>query len=941
MENEESKQKNQVSFKQSNLESLIVKKDKYQSLSYQLSDHQFMLEFKAKNSYLEHEPQKGQIWFYRCKKKVPKEKSDHQYDSSAKIKTWEGEIEIMRDDLTTYKGEWNKGDKEGLGVETYKDGSTYQGDFVKDKRNGLGLMIYDLPFGRAGTVQYDGQWEDGKKHGKGQEQYISIDAKMTTYQGDFENNLKHGEGVFLMNNGYQYDGKWVRGVKEGWGEEIMHLDIDSMSHQQDEDLKRFKTVQEAGSDYQTTWIYNGYFQNNKKHGIGAQTIQFSQDGSILTYQGQFENGFRHGYGVMVDHAKKEYEKCYYDNDKWKMTIERGIVNIKDGEEDKEQIAKDIKEKKKKDKKKEKKKDKKKDKKDKKDKKKDKDKKDKKDKKKEKEKHDKNGSDIVNNDDSDKEEFVDLLADLSPKKYIISEFQKEPNFEMQMFFNSILINKENKQGSIHFLQFQEDYLIEKESDEKFVKDTVNKNSMSDYQKLVKLFFGGSIKIQYGTYKDLSREIKNVVENSRGIVKCTCEPSYRQNREDFYYLVDEKTMTKNLEKQKSEENSQFYLKSLLLQNSNKDSKSKVNSLQKINDKYLDEFFYDFEILPLSNNIFSSYSQKVLNLNPAQTYSYACFEFEVTFETNISIAIFINRIDVKYTKFYQAILARKKFYRRDKNTNEQKFKYIYVEGVGQTNEETLNLTTKLQPGSYELMIEFEVEMNPLTPQEEINPYALHQINQLSQNSISNFIQLNQLQKPPSNELQKASSSIAEAVKVGPRYPDELIQVAVKVWSQQSYIFIKNSQIVPSSGPTIFQDVFESMAQSKPKQIIQQGDKEESSIYLQQEFNQTHSTLVQLMYNGTTNQQWEHKTDFFVKNMILMDFEKQGQQIQTLSDMNNLDTLQEIKVDVTLNPLNKQKVIIIRSIRNQMKDKNYLIEGGESINGIKDYNAGTDAQK
>lgn len=52
-----------------------------------------------------------------------------------KLEEFEGKIQIVREDLTTYEGDWKNNMKEGQGMETYKDGSYYIGEFKVDKRN--------------------------------------------------------------------------------------------------------------------------------------------------------------------------------------------------------------------------------------------------------------------------------------------------------------------------------------------------------------------------------------------------------------------------------------------------------------------------------------------------------------------------------------------------------------------------------------------------------------------------------------------------------------------------------------------------------------------------------------------------------------------------------------------------------------------------------------
>ncbi len=50
----------------------------------------------------------------------------------------------------------------------------------------MGLLYNNI----NGRYRYEGQFENGKKHGVGKEEYITGGS----YEGNFIENLKHGEG---------------------------------------------------------------------------------------------------------------------------------------------------------------------------------------------------------------------------------------------------------------------------------------------------------------------------------------------------------------------------------------------------------------------------------------------------------------------------------------------------------------------------------------------------------------------------------------------------------------------------------------------------------------------------------------------------------------------------------------------------------------------------
>ncbi len=60
-----------------------------------------------------------------------------------------------------YKGQWNKqtGERDGVGIQLWPDGSKYEGLWKKDKANGKGRMTH------ANGDVYEGEWKDDKANG--------------------------------------------------------------------------------------------------------------------------------------------------------------------------------------------------------------------------------------------------------------------------------------------------------------------------------------------------------------------------------------------------------------------------------------------------------------------------------------------------------------------------------------------------------------------------------------------------------------------------------------------------------------------------------------------------------------------------------------------------------------------------------------------------------
>ena len=108
-----------------------------------------------------------------------------------------------------YKGEFIDGEKNGKGEEDSNEG-IFVGNYYHDKKNGKGKMIYKL----SGDI-YEGDYKNDLFDGKGH--YI---WKMTgqQYTGDYKNGLMHGKGLLEYSEGEYYKGDFVNGIKEGEGE---------------------------------------------------------------------------------------------------------------------------------------------------------------------------------------------------------------------------------------------------------------------------------------------------------------------------------------------------------------------------------------------------------------------------------------------------------------------------------------------------------------------------------------------------------------------------------------------------------------------------------------------------------------------------------------------------------------------------------------------------
>ena len=102
-----------------------------------------------------------------------------------------------------YKGSVMAEDQEMLQVELVTPKSELPG-----KPHGTGVMYY----ADSGDL-YEGEWQQGKKHGQGRQCYATGDA----YLGAYEQNKKHGFGLYRYADGDCHEGTYREGRKHGAG----------------------------------------------------------------------------------------------------------------------------------------------------------------------------------------------------------------------------------------------------------------------------------------------------------------------------------------------------------------------------------------------------------------------------------------------------------------------------------------------------------------------------------------------------------------------------------------------------------------------------------------------------------------------------------------------------------------------------------------------------
>jgi radial spoke head protein 1 len=167
----------------------------------------------------------------------------------------------------------------GKAVASYPNGDVYDGDYVDGIREGRGTYRY----GKKADIYY-GEWKENLKHGIGKMTYDMTPAEkdgdekkpekqVGEYQGYWENGRRHGEGVFIYPNGDIYSGWWRFGEKEG-----------TATYKSKATGMKMQGEWKEGEIQTGRWIYpngvyyEGTFANNKPDGSG--TWNFNNGNSL-------------------------------------------------------------------------------------------------------------------------------------------------------------------------------------------------------------------------------------------------------------------------------------------------------------------------------------------------------------------------------------------------------------------------------------------------------------------------------------------------------------------------------------------------------------------------------------------------------------------------------------------------------------------------------------
>jgi len=118
-----------------------------------------------------------------------------------KKKGYHGPVICNYADGAEYQGEWQDGKRHGTGTYISPTGTRYEGEWENDEASGHGVCHY------ADGMKYDGQFENGERHGKG----VLISPEGDRYEGQFKYDLLNGEGIYIWGDGVRSEGEFREG----------------------------------------------------------------------------------------------------------------------------------------------------------------------------------------------------------------------------------------------------------------------------------------------------------------------------------------------------------------------------------------------------------------------------------------------------------------------------------------------------------------------------------------------------------------------------------------------------------------------------------------------------------------------------------------------------------------------------------------------------------
>ncbi len=200
----------------------------------------------------------------------------------------------LNKELPFYEGEYLNGKQHGKGNYYYKNGHVYIGDYKDDFRNGEGTFYF------INGNKYVGNWLNNNYHGEGTFYY----KNGSKYSGNFVKGKFEGKGTYYFKSGNKYVGDWLNNKRNGKGTYYFKSGNKYVG-----DWLNNKRNGKGDFIWQDGDKYSGDWLNDKIHGFG--TYYFSENGN--KYIGYWLNSKRNGEGIFFNKKEEILKQGIWEN----------------------------------------------------------------------------------------------------------------------------------------------------------------------------------------------------------------------------------------------------------------------------------------------------------------------------------------------------------------------------------------------------------------------------------------------------------------------------------------------------------------------------------------------------------------------------------------------------------------------------------------------------
>ena len=199
-----------------------------------------------------------------------------------------------------YEGEWDDDKRHGKGKETFENGDLYIGNYKLGAFDGLGMYKW------ANGATYIGHFKAGLKvdHGLWKSEIHQDSGTSESYEGHFNQDKFNGLGIYTFKNGKTYKGDWVDGRKQGIA---IETDVGGGTYIGDFDENCEQTTTCCQYEFRSGTKYIGGVVKQIKQGFGK--IEFANRSE---YIGHFKDGKKTGLGQYTQGSAK-YQGEYKDD----------------------------------------------------------------------------------------------------------------------------------------------------------------------------------------------------------------------------------------------------------------------------------------------------------------------------------------------------------------------------------------------------------------------------------------------------------------------------------------------------------------------------------------------------------------------------------------------------------------------------------------------------